>query len=113
MANWKVICRVEDIPAMGARRVARKKGPEIAIFRTQGDKVFALLDKCPHKGGPLSQGIVYGESVACPLHNWQIKLVDGMAQAPDVGCAIKFSVRVENGEVALDFEEVNTLGIDA
>jgi nitrite reductase (NADH) small subunit len=51
--------------------------------------------------------------VACPLHNWQIKLVDGMAQAPDVGCATKFSVKVENGDVALDFEEVNTLGIDA
>jgi len=113
MANWKVICKVEDIPPMGARRVARKKGPEIAIFRTTGDKVFALLDKCPHKGGPLSQGIVYGESVACPLHNWQIKLVDGTAQAPDVGCATKFSVQVENGEVALDFEEVNTLALDA
>ena len=66
MTSWKIICRVEDIPVMGARRVARKQGPAIAIFRTQGDKVFALLDKCPHKGGPLSQGIVYGESVACP-----------------------------------------------
>ncbi len=66
MTSWKIICRVEDIPVMGARRVARKQGPESAIFRTQGDKVFALLDKCPHKVGPLSQGIVYGESVACP-----------------------------------------------
>lgn len=85
MANWKVICKVEDIPAMGARRVARKNGPEIAIFRTLGDKVFALLDKCPHKGGPLSQGIVYGESVACPCtigkSNWWMarrKLPDGL-----------------------------------
>ena len=112
MADWKVVCTVEDIPTMGARRVARNKGSEIAIFRTQGDKVFALLDKCPHKGGPLSQGIVYGESVACPLHNWQIKLTDGLAQAPDVGCATKFSVRVENGDVALDFEEVNSIAID-
>jgi nitrite reductase (NADH) small subunit len=112
MADWKFICTVEDIPKLGARRVSRKKGSEIAIFRTQGDKVFALLDKCPHKGGPLSQGIVYGESVACPLHNWQIKLADGLAQAPDVGCAIKFSVRVENGDVALDFEEVNSIAID-
>jgi nitrite reductase (NADH) small subunit len=63
-----------------------------AIFRAADDHIFALLDKCPHKGGPLSQGIVYGESVACPLHNWQIKLVDGVAHAPDVGCTTKFSV---------------------
>lgn len=112
MPKWKIVCKVEDIPAMGARRVARQKGAEIAIFRTQGNKVFALLDKCPHKGGPLSQGIVYGESVACPLHNWQIKLVDGLAQAPDVGCATKFSVLVENGDVSLDFDEVNTLALD-
>ena len=112
MAQWKTICKVEDIPLMGARRVARNKGAEIAIFRTRNNKVFALLDKCPHKGGPLSQGIVYGESVACPLHNWQIKLVDGVAHAPDVGCTTKFSVQVENGEVALDFDEVNTLALD-
>lgn len=112
MAQWKTICKVEDIPLMGARRVARKQGAEIAIFRTQSNQVFALLDKCPHKGGPLSQGIVYGESVACPLHNWQIKLVDGVAHAPDVGCATKFSVQVENGEIALDFDEVNTLALD-
>ena len=113
MTQWKIVCQVQDIPPMGARRVARQKGAEIAIFRTQGDKVFALLDKCPHKGGPLSQGIVYGESVACPLHNWQIKLVDGQAQAPDIGCTTKFSVLVENGNVSLDFDEVNTLAIEA
>ena len=113
MSEWKTICKVEDIPMLGARRVRRTQGHEVAVFRNAENKVFALLDRCPHKGGPLSQGIVYGETVACPLHNWQIKLVDGMAQAPDVGCATKFSVRVENGEVALDFEEVNTLGIDA
>ncbi|MEO0029500.1 MAG: nitrite reductase [Pseudomonadota bacterium] len=113
MTHWKTICKVEDIPTMGARRVARKQGAEIAIFRTQNNKVFALLDKCPHKGGPLSQGIVYGESVACPLHNWQIKLTDGVAHAPDVGCAIKFSVQIENDEVALDFDEVNTLALDS
>jgi nitrite reductase (NADH) small subunit len=113
MTQWKFVCKVEDIPAMGARRVARPKGAEIAIFRTLGNKVFALLDKCPHKGGPLSQGIVYGESVACPLHNWQIKLADGMAQAPDVGCATKFLVLVENGDVSLDFDEVNSLALDA
>ena len=64
MNDWKVICRIEDIPRLGARKVTRRSGGDIAVFRTAEDKVFALLDKCPHKGGPLSQGIVFGESVA-------------------------------------------------
>ena len=102
MSDWKVICRVDDIPRLGARKVTRKSGGDIAVFRTADDRVFALLDRCPHKGGPLSQGIVFGESVACPLHNWTIGLADGCAAAPDVGCAKRFSVRVEDGAVALD-----------
>jgi len=106
MSNWKTICRVDDIPRLGARKVTRKSGGDIAVFRTADDRVFALLDKCPHKGGPLSQGIVFGDSVACPLHNWTIGLVDGCAAAPDVGCAQRFSVRVEDGAVALDLAEI-------
>ena len=106
MHEWKVICRVDDIPRLGARKVTRQSGGDIAVFRTAEDKVFALLDKCPHKGGPLSQGIVFGESVACPLHNWTIGLADGCAAAPDVGCAQRFSVRVEDGAVALDLAEL-------
>ncbi|MBP6336930.1 MAG: Rieske 2Fe-2S domain-containing protein, partial [Vitreoscilla sp.] len=82
MSTWTPICRVEDIPQLGSRRVAREKGAAVALFRTGSDKVFALLDRCPHKGGPLSQGIVFGESVACPLHNWNIALCDGVAAAP-------------------------------
>ena len=106
MNNWKTLCRVDDIPRLGARKVTRKSGGDIAVFRTADDRVFALLDKCPHKGGPLSQGIVFGDSVACPLHNWTIGLVDGCAAAPDVGCAQRFSVRVEDGAVALDLAEI-------
>ena len=106
MSDWKVICRVDDIPRLGARKVTRKSGGDIAVFRTAADRVFALLDRCPHKGGPLSQGIVFGDSVACPLHNWTIGLVDGCASAPDVGCAQRFSVRVEDGTVALDLAEL-------
>ena len=106
MSDWKTICRVEDIPMLGARRVARPGAAEVALFRTSDDKVFALLDRCPHKGGPLSQGIVFGESVACPLHNWTIGLADGCASAPDVGCAQRFAVRVEDGAVALDLAEI-------
>jgi nitrite reductase (NADH) small subunit len=82
------------------------------LFRAADDQVFALLDRCPHKGGPLSQGIVFGHSVACPLHNWSIGLADGCAQAPDVGCTIPFAVRVEAGEVALDAEQLRSLALD-
>ena len=96
------ICQLEDIPSLGARRFKRDDGKVIAIFRNAEDKVFALQDKCPHKGGPLSQGIVFGESVACPLHNWCISLNDGYAAAPDIGVVEKFSVRVDDGKVELD-----------
>ena len=100
------ICRLEDIPRLGARRYVHGNGETIAVFRTAQDTVFALADKCPHKGGPLSQGIVFGDSVACPLHNWTIGLVDGCAASPDVGCAQRFSVKVEDGAVALDMAEL-------
>ena len=109
--EWKTICRVEDIPRLGARRVQRDAGTEVAIFRAADDAVFALLDRCPHKGGPLSQGIVFGHSVACPLHNWTIGLDDGCARPPDVGCAVKFAVKVEQGVVMLDTHEWHTLAV--
>ena len=101
MSNWKTICRVDDIPRLGARKVTRQSGGDIAVFRTADDKVFALLDKCPHKGGPLSQGIVFGESVACPLHNWCIDLKSGCAAAPDEGSVKRFPVRIVDGLVEL------------
>ena len=100
--SFVAICRLEDIPALGARRYHRDDGKTIAVFRTATDGVFALHDRCPHKGGPLSQGIVFGESVACPLHNWCIGLNDGRAAAPDEGITERFSVRVVDGTVELD-----------
>ncbi len=106
MSNWKQICRVEDIPVLGARRVARDQGLDVAVFRNDADEVFALLDRCPHKGGPLSQGIVFGQQVACPLHNWTIGLCDGMAHAPDEGCTPRFAVKVAAGVVYLDADEL-------
>jgi nitrite reductase (NADH) small subunit len=95
------ICKVSDIPVLGSRVVKREGQTDIALFRNAEGLVFALLDKCPHKGGPLSQGIVHGTSVTCPLHSWKIGLADGQAQAPDVGCAHRFEVRVEGGVVYL------------
>ena len=73
-----------------------------AVFRSTTDEVFAVHDKCPHKAGPLSQGIVHGKTVTCPLHSWKIQLEDGQVVAPDVGCVKHFPVKVENGEIFLD-----------
>ncbi len=100
-ATWTRVCRIEEIPQLGARVVKSGHG-NIAVFRNAEDEVFALLDKCPHKGGPLSQGIVFGRKVACPLHNWNIGLDDGGAVAPDVGCTRAFAIKVEDGAVYLD-----------
>ncbi len=108
MANWQFICKVDDIPVLGSRRVARANGHAVAVFRNAEDKVFALLDRCPHKGGPLSQGIVFGGSVACPLHNWTIDLATGVARSPDEGCTARFSIQVDGCEVYLDADELAT-----
>ena len=113
MTEWKKICLVTEIPVLGSRRVARPLGMDVAVFRNDQDQVFALLDRCPHKGGPLSQGIVFGTSVACPLHNWTIGLDDGCARAHDAGCTQKFSVKVEGDSVHLDQGELDTLALDA
>jgi nitrite reductase (NADH) small subunit len=110
--EWTVICRVDDIPVLGSRRVARAQGVDVAVFRNAEDQVFALLDRCPHKGGPLSQGIVFGTSVACPLHNWTIGLADGCAQGADEGCTPKFACKVEAGQVMLNPVELATLALD-
>ncbi|MEZ7849075.1 MAG: nitrite reductase small subunit NirD [Polaromonas sp.] len=112
MTEWKKICLITDIPVLGSRRVARAQGIDVAVFRNDQDGVFALLDLCPHKGGPLSQGIVFGTSVACPLHNWTIDLEGGCAKAPDAGCTPKFSVKLEDGQVLLNALELSTLALD-
>ena len=98
---WTAVCRVDDIPRRGARRVAREGAVAVAVFRTSDDRVFALLDRCPHKGGPLSQGIVSGDTVTCPLHGWNIALGSGQACAPDVGCARRYPVQLRDGAVWL------------
>lgn len=93
--SWTRVCDVNDIPPLGSRVLERDDG-NVAIFRTAQNAVFALLDRCPHKGGALSQGIVHGESVTCPLHAWNIDLASGKAKAPDEGCARHFPVRVDD-----------------
>ena len=104
-ADWVKVGPLEHIPRLGARVVLGPHG-NIAVFRTASDAVFALDDRCPHKGGPLSQGIVFGERVACPLHDWVIELKTGTAAAPDVGCASTHAVRIEDGIVWLQVAAV-------
>ena len=99
--NWSEICRVEDIPQQGARIVRRPGREDIAVFRSHGDEVFALIDRCPHKGGPLSAGLVHGRSVTCPLHNWVVDLTAARRRRL-TGCARAVAVRVEAGVVSLD-----------
>lgn len=100
MAEWKSICKLDDIPRLGSR-VVRSMNGDIALFRTSSDEVFALRDRCPHKGGPLSQGLVHGNQVTCPLHGWKLRLDSGEAVAPDEGCSRRYPVRVESGTVFL------------
>lgn len=91
---------LDDIPRLGSR-VVTTPAIDIALFRTADDRVFALHDRCPHKAGKLSRGIVHGESVTCPPHNWVIGLTDGQAKEPDEGCARTVPVRLEDGRILL------------
>jgi nitrite reductase (NADH) small subunit len=101
-SDWLDIGTLNDIPRRAARVVKTARG-DIAIFRTMDDQIFALDDKCPHKGGPLSQGIVQGESVTCPLHNWVISLKTGEAQGADQGCTRTIAVRLQDGRILLSW----------
>jgi nitrite reductase (NADH) small subunit len=103
MSEWIEVGRLEDIPRLGAR-VVRRPGRDIAVFRNAADEVFALEDRCPHKGGPLSQGIVHGCRVTCPLHNMVIELETGAAVAPDEGLVTKVPIKIENGKIFLQVE---------
>ena len=99
---WTDIGAVSDIPRRGARRVPTPQG-DIAVFRTGDNEVFALFDRCPHKRGPLSPGIVHGRTVACPLHNWIIDLASGHPIGADAGkgCAPTAPIEVRDGRIHL------------
>ena len=100
--NWVEVGRLDDIPRRGARRVIVAHGAApIAVFRTGDDAVFALVDRCPHRGGPLSEGIIEGNAVACPLHGWVIDLASGNAAAPDVGCTLTVPVKLVGDRILL------------
>ena len=105
--RWVDIGSIEAIPRRGARVVKADVGC-IAVFRTAENEAFALLDQCPHKGGPLSQGIVHGTGVTCPLHNWVINLEDGCARGADEGMTRTFRLKIEAGRIFLDADELSS-----
>lgn len=107
--EWVLVCQQSDVPVLGSRIVSGALVGPIALFRTLDDQIFAVLDQCPHKGGPLSQGIVHGHTVTCPMHAWNINLTDGCAIAPDQGCARKFKVRCEDENIYLAQAELVAL----
>ena len=95
--TWVRIGELSDIPVRGARCVVTPMG-KIGVFRTAENDVYAIEDHCPHKGGPLTQGIVHGASVTCPLHNWVIDLETGKALGADNGQVKTLPIRL-NGTV--------------
>ncbi len=105
--DWIDIGAAADVPLRGAR-VIKTAGGDIAIFKAADGGIFALNDKCPHKGGPLSQGVVHGRAVTCPMHNWIVSLETGQAQGADSGCAHRLAVRVENGRILLAVDAVRS-----
>jgi len=110
MSKWTDIANLNDIPKRGARLVKTKLGC-IAIFRTANDQVFAIDDACPHKNGPLSDGMVHGTLVTCPLHNWVIDLNTGKVQGADKGRVQNYKIKVENGRIFLDISLLNSKSV--
>lgn len=104
-ATWLDIGPVDQLPALGARTLPVRGGEEIAIFRTANGQVYALVNKCPHKQGPLSQGIVHDTTVTCPLHNMRISLVTGEALGEDEGCVPTIPVKIDAGRILIGRKE--------
>ena len=98
---WTKIAQLDEIPRLGSRVLNTENG-NIAIFRTRDDQVFAVRDRCPHKGGVLSQGIVHGCKVTCPLHSWIFDLETGQAIAPDKGCVKKYVIKIEEQAIFIE-----------
>jgi nitrite reductase (NADH) small subunit len=101
VGEWLDIGPVDQLPALGARTLPVRGGEEIAIFHTANGEVYALQNKCPHKQGPLSQGIVHDTTVTCPLHNWRISLITGKALGDDEGCAPVIPVKIDGGRILI------------
>ncbi len=114
METWIPICLEQELPLNGALplKVARKQGQteavQVAVFKTSHG-IFALEDRCPHRGGPLSQGEIDGQFVFCPMHGWKIDLASGQAQLPGRGCAKKIAVQLQRGQVLLNLDSLEAI----
>lgn len=109
--TWIDAGPADAVPPRGAR-VVRAGGFDIAVFRTGDDRWFALRDSCPHRGGPLSQGIVHGHCVTCPMHDWVIDLASGEATGPDEGRTAAFELRIEGGRLRVRVPAADGTAID-
>lgn len=101
-ARWMRVTDCRNIPPREGRAV-RVGGREVAIFNL-GDRFLAIKNRCPHKGGPLADGIVCGAKVVCPLHAWSVNLECGSVGQPgdSRACVQTFPTRIENGVVLLE-----------
>lgn len=109
--NWVAIGTIDDIPRRGARCI-RAGDVTIAVFRTADDRIFALQDKCPHRNGPLSQGIVHDGCVTCPLHNWVISLETGLAQGADEGAVRTFPLKRDGERILIDLTRAMVMAVE-
>jgi len=108
MSKWTEVVELAQIPVLGSRLI-KTRTQDIALFRGADDQVYAIRDACPHRNGPLSQGIMAGHTVTCPLHNWRIDLTNGEALGPDQGCTNVYPAKVENGLVYLQLDAVKAV----
>ncbi|OMF32217.1 nitrite reductase [Paenibacillus sp. FSL H8-0548] len=94
MTTKLLVANLSDIDIKGSRTIKIKE-TEIAVFRLTDGSVLAVENKCPHKGGVLSEGMVCGTAVHCPLHDWKIDLRSGRVQEPDEGCVVTFETEID------------------
>ncbi|MCM3761698.1 nitrite reductase small subunit NirD [Alkalihalobacillus oceani] len=92
------VARLDEL-TIGLGKKVEIAGEEIALFKQEDQSVHAIQNRCPHKGGPLSEGIVSGEHVFCPLHDWKVNVRDGIVQAPDEGCVKRYEVEIAGEDI--------------
>jgi nitrite reductase (NADH) small subunit len=100
VSNWVKVCAAEDIPPFEGRRT-KIEGFYVGVFHTE-EGFYAIGDICPHLGGPLSDGILAGTEVSCPLHNRRVALKSGEVVNDDLSCVPAFPVEVRNGTIYVD-----------
>jgi len=101
--NWQLIADLKDLPKQGAKSYTIGDR-SIGIFRTFHNQIFAIHDQCPHKQGPLSEGLIHGKYVTCPLHDWTIDLQSGSCQSPDEGQVACYPLLIDGDEIWISLE---------